>query len=195
MGLSQREAKIRTVVKNRQAGFIVVLEDIHDPHNAAAILRTCDAFGVQDIYFIFDKEKRYNPKRIGKSSSSSANKWLSFKVFNSIQECLKVLKKSGYEIIATALTPKSNNFFKTKLLHKKIALLVGNEHQGLSESAIKLADQVIAIPMQGMVQSLNVSVTAGIFIAEIIRQRQKNIRHYHLNPKSANKLERDFRKR
>jgi tRNA (guanosine-2'-O-)-methyltransferase len=195
MKLNKRQEKIRAVVKNRQAGFIVVLEDIHDPHNAAAILRTCDAFGVQDVWFIFDKEKRYNPKRIGKSSSSSANKWLSFKVFNSTQDCLKVLKKSGYEIIATALTQKSKNLFKTKLLHKKIALLVGNEHQGLSELAIKSADKVIAIPMQGMVQSLNVSVTAGIFISEIYRQRQKGLKKYQLNPKAIRKLERDFRKR
>ncbi|MFA6588587.1 MAG: RNA methyltransferase [Patescibacteria group bacterium] len=195
MKLNKRQKKIRTVVKNRQAGFVVVLEDIHDPHNAAAILRTCDAFGVQDVCFIFEKEKKYNPRKIGKSSSSSANKWLSFKVFNSTQDCLKVLKKTGYEIIATALTQKSKNLFKTKLLYNKIALLVGNEHRGLSDFAIKSADQILAIPMQGMVQSLNVSVTAGIFIYEIVRQRQKNINKYQLNPKSANKLERDFRKR
>jgi len=193
--LNKRQVKIKTVVKNRQAGFIVVLEDIHDPHNAAAILRTCDGFGVQEVYFIFDQEKRYNPKRVGKSSSSSANKWLSFKIFDSTQDCLKVLKKSGYEIIATAIHPKAKNLFKTKLLHKKIALLVGNEHRGLSEYAIKSADQIIALPMKGMVQSLNVSVTAGIYIYEISRQRQKDLKKYQLKPKAAEKLASDFGKR
>jgi len=177
-----REEKLRKVAQQRQAEFIVVLEDIHDPHNAAAILRTCDAFGVQDVWFVFVIEKRYNPRRVGKSSSSSANKWLSFRVFTSNEECGKELRKLKYESIGTVLADDTEDMFKMKLTAKKIALWVGNEHRGLSPAAIAQCDRRLLIPMRGMVQSMNVSVTTAICIYEITRQRQEHGRY--LLPKS-----------
>jgi tRNA (guanosine-2'-O-)-methyltransferase len=170
----KRLNKIKTVAARRQSGLAVVLEDIHDPHNAAAVLRTCDAFGIQDVYFIFQQEKYYNPKKIGKSSSSSANKWLTFHIYRSTKECLKDLKKQGYKIYATILDEKAENLYKIKFSEKKIAILLGNEHRGLTLPAAELADKKIYIPMQGMVQSLNLSVTAAIMIFEASRQRRKN---------------------
>ena len=82
---NRRLQKIQAVAKSRQNG-VIVLEDIHDPHNAAAVLRTADAFGIQKIYFIFNKQERFNPRKIGKATSSSANKWLDFEVFTSAKE-------------------------------------------------------------------------------------------------------------
>ncbi|RJO59704.1 RNA methyltransferase [Candidatus Parcubacteria bacterium] len=190
--MNRRQAKIKQVAENRQAGFVVVLEDIHDPHNAAAILRTCDAFGIQDVWFIFDKEKAYNPKRVGKSSSSSTNKWLTFRIFKSVAECKAALKKFKYESIGTVLHSQAKDFTKAKLTAKRIALWVGNEHAGLSESAIAACDRLLKLPMRGFVESLNVSVMAAICIYEISRQRQKQQKWFHLNAKSAQKLERDF---
>lgn len=98
--MESRQEKIERVIENRREG-VVVLEDIHDPHNAGAVCRSCDAFGWQKVYLIFDKEKQFNPKRIGKASSSSANKWLTFKIFKSTKECFEELKKDGFEIYAT----------------------------------------------------------------------------------------------
>ncbi|MEZ4156511.1 MAG: RNA methyltransferase [Candidatus Paceibacterota bacterium] len=172
-----RKEKIYSVAKNRQSGIVVVLEDVHDPHNAAAILRSCDAFGVQDVYFIFDKQKPYNPARVGKVSSSSANKWLSYKRFSSASECASELKRDGFTTFATILDKEARSIFKTKFSkHKKIAIFFGNEKDGLSPEAIRCCDKKVYIPMRGLVQSLNVSVTAALFIFEATRQRGSSSR-------------------
>lgn len=165
-----RLKKIKQVMSFRQRGLTIVIEDIYDPHNAAAIWRTCDAYGVGKVCLIFDKQKAFDPKRIGKSSSATANKWLDFEIFSSTQECLADLKKQGFSIVATVLNKQATNLYEFAW-PKKIALLVGNEHSGLSEQAIKLSDYQVYIPMQGMVQSLNLSVATAIFISEIYRCR------------------------
>ena len=169
-----REKKIKEVINNRRK-TIVVLEDIHDPHNAAAVMRSCDAFGVYKVCFIFEKEKHYNPRRVGKVSSASANKWLEIEVFNSTKDCFKKLKRQGYNIIVTALDKKATLLSKVNFKNPKTALVFGNEHRGVSEQAIKLANETVYIPMQGMVQSLNISVTAAICIYEIWSRQSKKM--------------------
>ena len=166
-----RQEKIERMIERRQEG-VIVLENIADPHNAAAVWRTADAFGFQKIYLVYSKEPLINPKKIGKASSSSANKWLSFKVFKNIEECYAELRKDGYKIYATVLDEEAKKLNEIKFIEKKTAIVLGNEHRGLSEEAIKGADVKIYIPMKGMVQSLNISVTAAILMYEIDRQRQ-----------------------
>ena len=165
-----RQEKIKKVIDNRQEG-VMVLENIADPHNGAAVWRTADAFGFQKIYLVYSKEKPINPKKTGKASSASANKWLSFKTFKNIDECYKELRKDGYKIYATVLEKKAKEIRETRFEKKKIALVFGNEHRGLSDEAIKGADEKVYIPMKGMVQSLNISVTAAILMYEVERQR------------------------
>ena len=181
-----RLKKIKAVAAARQQG-VVVLEDLHDPHNAAAVLRTCDAFGIQKVCFIFDKQERYNPRRVGKSTSSSANKWLDFEVFTSTKECFKKLKKQGYCIIGTVLNDKAKPLTKTNLTKPKTALVFGNEHSGLSQVAIEMCDAHIYIPMHGFVQSMNLSVTAAICMYELERQR-KLLPKFALSKKEQGKL-------
>ncbi len=193
MVLPRRLQKIEKVVSQRQAGLAVVIEDIHDPHNAEAIFRTCDALGVQDVHLIFDKEPPWNPAKIGKKSSSSAHKWLTFHTYRSTKECLTELKKKKYVIVASSLHEKSISLLDAPLTSKKIALLVGNEHRGLSETAISLSDVVVKIPMRGMVESLNVSVATALFLYEITRQRfGKNV---SLSSVEAHALVEDFTRR
>lgn len=189
-----RSEKLNKVARSRQSGLALVLEDIHDPHNAAAILRTCDGLGVQDVYFIFEQEKKYNPRRVGKVSSSSANKWLTFHIFASTKECLRELKKKGYQICATTLDAQAQDALTADLTAQKIALVVGNEHRGISETAARLADRKLYLPMRGFVQSFNVSVTAALFLYEIIRQRGKN-KAYLLSKKNAGNLLKEFSKK
>lgn len=155
---------------NRHQG-IIVLEDIHDPHNAAAVWRCADCFGFGKIYIIFDQEKAFNPKKVGKASSSSANKWLDFEIFKSTAKCYEKLKKDGYKIYVTVLDSEAKDLSLSDLRsQKKIAIVLGNEHRGVSKIAIDRADEKIYIPMMGMVQSLNLSVTAGILMWEYVRQ-------------------------
>ena len=168
----ERTERVRNVVKNRQEA-ILVLEDIHDPHNAQAVIRSCDCFGVQKIYVIFDKEKQFNPERMGKLASSSANKWLSYEIFTSTQECFKKLKAEGYHIIGTALREDAGSIYDFDFTeHKKLALCFGNEHAGLSDYAVDNVDHRMIIPMHGMIQSLNLSFTSAITLFEMTRQRR-----------------------
>lgn len=170
-----RQAKIDRMNSLRQPNLAVILEDIHDPHNAAAILRSCDAFGVGNVHYIFETEQYYNPKKIGKESSSSANKWLNIHTSRSTEQCLTELKSEGYTLISTILNESAESLLSFSFSPSpRIALLLGNEHRGLSQKAIEMSDHHLYLPMRGMVQSLNVSVTAGICLFEITRQLQIN---------------------
>ena len=170
MATMRRKEKIKKVIENRQEG-VIVLENIADPHNAGAVWRTAEGLGFQKIYLVYSQEKVINPKRIGKASSSSANKWLSFKIFKNINDCYRELKKDGFKILATVLDEEAKNLQSVNLGLKKIAVVLGNEHRGLSQEAIEGADEKIYIPMKGMVQSFNISVTAAMVMYEINRQR------------------------
>ena len=187
-----RRKKIQAVVQARQRGIIVVLEDIHDPHNLAAILRSCDAFGIQDVYCIYEKETYVNPKKVGRASSSSANKWLDFEIFRSSAECIKVLKKKKYRIIATALSDTARSIIEMNFLQTPIALVFGNEHSGVSATIFAAAVEHLIIPMRGMVQSLNVSVTAAICLYEVTRQRMMSGKNFLLSAKEQKRLMKDF---
>jgi tRNA (guanosine-2'-O-)-methyltransferase len=190
--LPKRLERLKSVAAMRQAGFIVVLEDIHDPHNAEAIFRTCDAFGIQHIYLVFEHEDPFNPKGMGKSSSSSAHKWLNFTKFKSTKECLTKLHADGYTIYGTAFGDDCESLFDAKLDGEKIAIIFGNEHSGLSPVALTECDVRLTLPLFGMVQSLNVSVAAGIFLYEIVRQRKPHLSRYQLPVGIAQLLGEDF---
>jgi tRNA (guanosine-2'-O-)-methyltransferase len=186
-----RLQKVQSVVSNRQAGLLLVLEDIHDPHNAEAILRTADAFGLQEVWFIFAREKPYDPRRVGRLAAASAAKWIDLRVFGSTAECLRDLREKQFKAIAATLTAPS--VFETDLaLPKRLALLVGNEHRGLSSTALAQADGKVSIPMRGMVESLNVSVTAAILLYEITRARLAGGRLSNLSHAEQQRLIKNF---
>ncbi len=165
----RRLQKISSAVKSRQFTLRVVLENIHDPHNVSAIFRTCDAVGVPKVSLIYYLEKF---PRIGKKSSASAFKWVENEKFRSVNECYESLRKEGFTIYASTISDDAIDLYKIDLT-KKIAIVLGNEHRGVSDEAVKLADKKFKIPMCGMVQSLNVSVAAAIVLYEALRQRMK----------------------
>lgn len=165
----RRLQKITSVIKSRQQSLRVVLENIHDSHNVSAIFRTCDAVGVPKITLIYNLEKF--PK-IGKKSSASAFKWVEKEKFKSVSECFDSLRKNGFKIYASSISNDASNLYKLDL-KSKIAVVLGNEHRGVSDEAVNLADKKFKIPMYGMVQSLNVSVAAAIVLYEALRQRLK----------------------
>ena len=195
MTTPKRTELFTRIAAARQRGLIVVLEDIHDPHNAMAILRTCDAFGIQEIYFIFEQETEFNPNAIGKSSSSSANKWLTFRKFTSTEQCINELKTKKYSICATALSSTAIPLGDVPIETDQLAIVFGNEHRGISETVIQKADWLVQLPMYGFVQSLNVSVTAGIVLYDIVNRRKKLNHDYQLSRSEQQQLVSDFQKR
>lgn len=194
MPTPERLTKITRVANARQHG-IVVLEDIYDPHNAIAVFRSCDAFAVQEVYLVFDKQPAFDPKEMGRATSTSANKWIDFKIFNSIEDAYNDLKARDYTSYATVLSDDTVSLYEASLLESpRLAFVLGNEKKGLSEKAVELADHKIMIPMQGMIQSLNLSVTASICLFELNRQRlaSNNMPEYLLSNGSNDTLIQDF---
>lgn len=185
----ERKAKLTKVANNRQKDICLVLEDIHDPHNVGAILRTAEFFGIQQVILVFKNQTPFDPKKIGKSSSSTANKWLSYKTFTSQKKALCYLKQNSYTVVSTVISKDSKSIYKTNFKNKKLALVVGNEHSGISDFFIKNSDLLVVIPKFGIVQSLNVSVASAIFLYEVTRQRvSNNINNYKISSKQSKKL-------
>jgi len=163
----KRINKIRAVVSKRQPSLKIILENIHDPHNVSAIFRTCDAAGIPKVSLLYNIEKF--PK-IGKKSSASAFKWIEKEKFKTVEECYKQLRLEGYKIYVSSISEDAQDLYKIDFTEKS-AIVMGNEHRGVSKEAEDLADKKFYIPMYGMVQSLNVSVSAAITIYEAFRQR------------------------
>lgn len=176
-----REQKILKVAAARQFDLNVVLENIHDPHNVSAIFRSCDAVGVPEVSLVYNIEQF---PRIGKKSSASAFKWVKNKKYKSIEECYSCLRSGGYKIYASSISAESKSIYDLDL-SENTAIVLGNEHRGVSSDAQKLADEKFIIPMYGMVQSLNVSVAAAVVLYEALRQRQAK----GLYPFGKNKIE------
>jgi tRNA (guanosine-2'-O-)-methyltransferase len=162
----KRKKLFRNILQDRTRHFTVVLEDIYQQHNASAVIRSCDIFGIQDVHVIENKYKSKVSKNIAKGSQ----KWLSFHNYkedtNNTLECLNSLKSKGYQIIAT--TPHNNS----SILHdfdisKKSAFVFGVEKTGVSDLVINNADGILKIPMVGFTESLNISVAAAIILENL----------------------------
>jgi tRNA (guanosine-2'-O-)-methyltransferase len=164
----ERSNKLLSVLSKRQASITVVLENIEDPHNVSAVLRSCDAVGIQDVYVINSKEPR--KKKWGYRSSSSAVKWLSVHQFDNAEECIAVLRKNYDKILTTHLSSDAVSLYQLDLT-QRIAMVFGNEHGGLSEEIITAADGNFLIPQVGIIRSLNISVACAVTIYEAFRQR------------------------
>jgi tRNA (guanosine-2'-O-)-methyltransferase len=171
-----RKEKFREVLASRTRRITIILEDIFQPHNASAVLRTCDCFGLQDVHIIENRNKyEVNP-----DVALGASKWLSIHKYNkaadNTTECLVQLKERGYHIIA-ATPHKEDHTPHTLPLDHKIALVFGTELEGLTPTAISLADGFVRIPMVGFTESLNISVSAAVLLHTLTaRIRTGNIK-------------------
>jgi tRNA (guanosine-2'-O-)-methyltransferase len=165
----ERKHKIETVLLNRQNNLALVMENVHDHHNISAVMRTCDAVGIQDIYILNSKI----PKHVyfGVKSSSSAAKWLTVHHFDDTDKCFEQLRKKYAKIYATHLNEQAQSVFDIDFT-ESIALVFGNEHEGVTKEAIALSDGCFTIPQVGMIQSLNISVACAITIYEAYRQKK-----------------------
>ena len=175
----EREGKIKKVLNHRQPGLIVVMENVHDPHNISAVMRTCDAVGVQDLFVLTTVIPRH--KKFGKNSSASAEGWLTIHQYDNTALCMAAVRSHCDKIYATHLGVQSHSLYELDLT-QRVALVFGNEHAGVTEECLGYCDGNFIIPQAGMVQSLNISVACAITLYEAFRQRQ-HAGFYDGNPK------------
>jgi tRNA (guanosine-2'-O-)-methyltransferase len=163
----ERIEKLRKALERRQPTLAVVIENIHDPHNFNAILRSCDAVGVSRICLVYTIER---PPRLAPVTSSGAYKWMDIARFPDIKSCFESLHNEGFRILATKIDCEAKDLFSNDL-SQMTALVLGNEHRGISDDVVRFADELVYIPMMGMSESLNVSVAAAVCLVEAMRQR------------------------
>jgi tRNA (guanosine-2'-O-)-methyltransferase len=170
----EREEKLLSVLNKRQNDITIVLENVFDPHNISAVMRTCDAVGVQEIYVLNTKIARH--KKWGAKSSSSAVKWLTVYQFENNEECFAALRKKYPKILTTHLSADAVSLHSIKFTDP-LALVFGNEHSGVSDEVRDMADGNFLIPQVGIIRSLNISVACAVTLYEAFRQKN-NAGHY-----------------
>ena len=166
---TRRQERVRSVLERRQPDLTLILENVHDPHNVSAILRSCDAVGVLRVHAVYSIESP-PPGMFARQTSASAAKWVDVVRHDSMTACVTELREAGFQVLATALGQEARPLHAWDLT-RSVALVVGNEMRGVSEEALSLADGLVEIPMVGMVQSLNVSVASAVCLYEAFRQR------------------------
>jgi len=170
----ERQEKLLHILRQRQPNLTVVMENVNDPHNISAVMRTCDAVGIQDIYILNTKIPIHT--KFGPKSSSGALKWLTIHQFENTVECFAALRKSYSTILTTHLSTDAVDLYEIDFT-RSVALVFGNEHSGVSDEARALADGNFIIPQMGIIQSLNISVACAVSIYEACRQK-KAAGHY-----------------
>lgn len=164
----RRQDLFKQVLDERTRFLTVAIEDVGHLHNTSAVMRSCDAFGVQDVHVI----EELKGKRIDREIAMGAQKWTSVKRYDSTKNALAKLKSEGYQIVATTPHHTAHKLEDFKL-DKPTALFFGSEKDGLTETVIEAADEYIYIPTFGFTQSLNISVCAAILLQELT-QRLRN---------------------
>ncbi len=170
----ERNERLSSVLNKRQPDLTVVLENVFDPHNISAVMRTCDAVGIQDIYILNNKIPPH--KNWSAKSSSGAAKWITIHQFTDANECFAALRKNFSKIYTTHLSSNTVSLYKLNLT-EPVALVFGNEQSGVSEEIITMADGNFIIPQVGIIKSLNISVACAVTLYEAFRQKT-NAGHY-----------------
>lgn len=168
------------IITERTRHVTVVLENIYQPQNASAVIRSCDVFGIQDLHVIENDNKyNLNPKVV-----LGASKWVNLYKYNRHENntlnCINQLKSKGYKVYAT--TPHTNDMLISDIpLDNKCAFMFGTELTGLSETAMKNADGFVKIPMYGFTESLNISVSAAILLYEVSKRLKESKINWQLS--------------
>jgi tRNA (guanosine-2'-O-)-methyltransferase len=170
----ERKNRLEFVLNNRQNDLTVILENVFDPHNVSAVIRTCDAVGIMEIYVlntIIPNHFRYNDY-----ASSSASKWVMIHRYNNTEACFEAVRKKYKYIYSTHLNEGAKGLYELDL-SQPTALVFGNERFGVSPELLKLCDGNFIIPQAGMIRSLNISVACAVSVYEAFRQ--KNLQQHY----------------
>lgn len=178
---TERKQRLSDVIAKRQFDLTVVLENVFDPHNVSAVMRTCDAVGIQDIYIL---NNRIPPqKKWGHRSSSTASRWLTIHQFTNAYDCFGEVKKKYERVLAGMLSKDSIDVYEMDLT-QPTALVFGNESFGISDELRPFIDGSFMIPQFGVIKSLNISVACAVTLYEALRQK-RNAGHYNTSSKNG----------
>ena len=169
----QRIERFEEVLANRTKHFTVAVENIFQSHNASAVMRTCDCFGVQDLHVIANQ----NQYELSKDVAMGAEKWVDMHSYyekeNNTQDCIDELKSQGFQIVAT--TPHTNDVLLPEFdVTKKSAFFFGTEISGVSNIVLDQADAFVRIPMYGFTESYNISVSAALVLHDVVNRLKKS---------------------
>jgi len=168
----ERTEKFKNVADRRQVNLTVILENVHDAHNIGAVLRSCDSVGIHEIYILYTADNLNDENiKLGKRSSAGARKWVRVHHYTDVDQCFKDIRKKYKKVYATHLSKDAHGLYDLDLT-ESVALLFGNERDGVSEKSLEYVDGNFIIPQVGMVESLNISVACAVSIYEAYRQRE-----------------------
>ena len=188
----KRKQLFKKVLSERTRHFTVAIEDIFQPHNASAMVRTCDIFGVQDMHVIESKYKFYASRLVAKG----AQKWIDFSMYNqkdtnNTLNCITALREKGYKIIAT--TPHNESCLLQDFdITQKSAFFFGVEKEGLSKDVMDNADGFLKIPMVGFTESLNISVAAAIILQNMNEKLKASTVNWQLSELEKSEIYQDW---
>lgn len=176
------------IIRNRTRYITVVLEDIFQPHNASAVLRTCECLGIQDVHIIENRNK-YN---VNPDVVLGSDKWITLKKYDADEwttpEIISQLRSDGYRIIATSLSGKEKSLNEFELDENRIALFFGTELTGLTKTVLDQADDHLKIPIYGFTDSYNISVSAAIILYDLVNRMHNSEIHWQLSQAEKNKI-------
>jgi tRNA (guanosine-2'-O-)-methyltransferase len=189
---TERQAKIERILSQRTRYLTIMVEDFHLSQNASAVLRTAEGLGIQDIHIVENE----NSFKLNRDVTRGSNKWLTLHQYNAedrnnTADCFEALRQRGYKLAATC--PHEAAFAPEDLpLDKPVALLMGSEHEGLSDYALEYADYAVKIPMTGFLESFNVSVSAAVCLYILTRRLKQQGIPWHLSDEEKTHLRLDW---
>lgn len=177
----ERVALFERIIENRTDSLCVVLEDIYQPQNASAVLRTCECLGLQEVHVI----ENNNEYRINPDVALGSSKWIDIRRYNRKEnntvDCLSALKARGYRIVATLPAEKDVSLPEVSV-DAPLAVVFGNELEGLSQTTKEMADICMKIPMYGFTESFNISVSAAISMYSLTEKLRNSGKALNLSP-------------
>ena len=184
----ERKALFEELIQKRTTYLTVVLENIYQPLNASAVLRSCDCFGIQDVHVI----ENYNEFKPDREVAMGASNWLTVNRYdkneNNTLDCIQSLKNKGYRIVATSPHNSQTDLINFDLSKGKTALFFGTEVEGLSDVVLENADEHLHIPMYGFTESFNLSVSAAICLYEMRMKMEKENIKWHMIEDEKNQV-------
>ncbi|MEO1627741.1 MAG: RNA methyltransferase [Bacteroidota bacterium] len=168
----ERATKLYEVAMRRQLNLTVILENVHDNHNIGAVLRSCDSVGISEVFVLYTHLHLIRKQRIrlGKRTTAGTRRWIEVHYHTNLEECFAEVRSRYDQIWGTHISDEAKSLYDLDLT-QSVALLFGNENEGISEAALAQCDGNFLVPQMGMVQSLNISVACAVSLYEAYRQR------------------------